>query len=193
MILNLHAVMPVSCANGPGRRFAIWFQGCSKRCEGCFNPGTHSFARHLPVAAGDLTAQIVAQKDVEGLSVSGGEPFEQAEALLEFLKLVREHCEIGTLPSDFSILVFSGLTIEEIRALSHGQEILALIDVLIDGSYDVRRPSPAGSFVSSVNQNTHLLTSRYTKDDFCALPEAEVIISGEGTLVCSGVNSIFAC
>ncbi len=180
--------MPVSCANGPGRRFAVWFQGCSKGCPGCFNPGTHSFAQCLPVDTQNLVAQIAAQKDVEGLSISGGEPFEQTEGLLELLRLVREVVKSGGLPHDFSILVFSGLTVEAIQALPLGPDILELTDVLVDGSFDAKQSSPPGSFVASANQNIHLLTSRYAMSDFCALPETEVIIGTDGSIICSGVN-----
>jgi len=191
VILNLHAVIPGSLANGPGRRFAVWFQGCSKACDGCFNPDTHDFAPRFPVDVRDLVSQIAAQKNVEGLSVSGGEPFEQADGLLELLRRTRKEAECGLLPPEFSILVFSGLTIEAIRTLPKGQEILDLVDVLIDGSYDAEKAAPPGSFVSSTNQRVHLLTSRHAMNDFRTLPEAEVIIGADGNITCSGVNSIF--
>ncbi|MBU1106789.1 MAG: 4Fe-4S cluster-binding domain-containing protein [Candidatus Riflebacteria bacterium] len=71
MQLNLHAIIPISRANGPGRRFTIWFQGCSQECPGCFNPDTHSFENRLLIEPDELIAQITSQTDLDGITISG--------------------------------------------------------------------------------------------------------------------------
>src|SRR3954463_8685683 len=66
-------------AEGPGRRFALWFQGCPLRCAGCCNPEFLSFkggeSRHLD----DVWQQVRSAKDIEGITLLGGEPFAHAE------------------------------------------------------------------------------------------------------------------
>src|SRR6266545_7596698 len=101
VLINLHATMARSRANGPGTRFAIWFQGCSLGCPGCFNPATHPAAAGQRVRVGELVDRVLAERHaIEGVTVSGGEPFEQPEALLALAQSLRPH--------GLSVLVFSG-------------------------------------------------------------------------------------
>src|SRR5512147_1881126 len=101
---RVHAVEPRSRANGPGVRFVVWVQGCTLGCPGCFNPTTHDAAGGTVVAVADLLAAIPA--DAAGLTVSGGEPLEQAAETLALLR--------GARARGLSTLIFSGLTIDEI-------------------------------------------------------------------------------
>jgi len=86
-----------------------------------------------------------------------------------------------------SVLVFSGLSIARIEALTEGSAILRLIDVLIAGPYDSMCPTLPGSFNSSKNQIIHFLTDHYNPNDLTGLPEAEVIIGADGESVFSGI------
>jgi anaerobic ribonucleoside-triphosphate reductase activating protein len=179
-MINIHSVIPQSKANGPGTRFTIWFQGCSLGCEGCFNPETHSSKPNLLISVDELIAQIISLDDkIEGISISGGEPFQQQEELLKLVMGIRKQ-------TDLSILLFSGLTIDEIKEQSSGHEILSNIDVLIDGRYIPQRHLGKGLLGSS-NQKIHLLTGRCTIDDIEATPEVEVIINPDGSLTISGI------
>ncbi|MFH1265139.1 MAG: 4Fe-4S single cluster domain-containing protein, partial [Planctomycetota bacterium] len=84
MKIRLHAFEPASRANGPGLRAVVWFQGCTLRCPGCFNPGTHNPLSGHESDTATLAAEILAiRRKIEGVSVSGGEPFQQPEALLD--------------------------------------------------------------------------------------------------------------
>src|SRR5881392_2563032 len=101
-------------------------QGCTLGCPSCFNPTTHDAAGGRIVSVEELAGEM-ARSGSEGLSLSGGEPLQQAEAAVALLAAARA---LG-----MSTLAFSGYTIDEIRALPHGPEVLARLDVLIDGRY----------------------------------------------------------
>ena len=175
--LRVHAVEARSRANGPGARFVVWVQGCTLGCAGCFNPDTHpAGGRELAIA--ELAAQMAG---ADGLSVSGGEPLQQAEAVATLLDAARA---LG-----LSTLAFSGYTLDEIRALPHGPDVLARLDVLIDGRY-VAGERLATGLRGSANQRVHLLTSRHTLDEIEATPVAEVRVGPSGEVVLTGVNPL---
>jgi anaerobic ribonucleoside-triphosphate reductase activating protein len=179
--LRLHAVEPRSRANGPGARFVVWLQGCSLGCPGCFNPTTHAAEGGTLVEVDEVVAQLRATRGIEGLSLSGGEPMQQAEAAAALLDAARA---LG-----LSTLAFSGYTIEEARELAGGPEVLARLDVLIDGRY-VSGERLATGLRGSANQRIQLLTSRYSLADVEATPVAEIRISRDGEVVLTGVNPL---
>lgn len=177
MRLRVHAVEARSRANGPGSRFVVWVQGCTLGCPGCFNPGTHALGGR-EIAIDELAAQMAG---ADGLTVSGGEPLQQAEAVAALLDAARR--------AGMSTLVFSGYTLDEIRALPGGPEVLARLDVLIDGRY-VAGERLATGLRGSANQRIQLLTSRHTLAEVEATPVAEVRISPTGDVVLTGVNPL---
>lgn len=188
--IDLHAFEARSRANGPGTRAVLWFQGCSLGCPGCFNPGTHAPGdpgapgapgpRHTVDTLGEA---ILAQGDaIEGVTFTGGEPLEQPQAVLALARALRARAGL-------SILIFSGYTIDEIRAMPLGAAILGHIDVLVDGRY--RAPERLGRGLrGSANQRIHLLTERYTREQVEATPEAEIRIDAQGRIVLTGVNPL---
>jgi anaerobic ribonucleoside-triphosphate reductase activating protein len=184
LLVNLHAMMPRSRANGPGTRFALWFQGCSLACPGCFNPATHAGGPATHMAVDDLVERILAEGDaIEGVTISGGEPFEQPHALLELTRDLRRRAP------GLSILVFSGFSRQELEREPACAAVLAHIDVLVDGRFVLRRKLGRG-MRGSDNQIIHLLTSRYSLADIEATPIAEVVIDADGTARLSGVAPI---
>ena len=174
--LRVHAIEPRSRANGPGTRTVIWVQGCTLGCPGCFNPATWP-------AAGGQEMEIAAIVDAvraagsEGVTVSGGEPFEQPEALLALVTALA-----GT-----SIIVFSGFTRGEIERQPLGPAVLERIDVLVDGRYVDKRRVASG-LRGSANQVVHLLTPRHRMADIESTPVGEVIIGPDGEVRVSGVD-----
>lgn len=180
MIARIHAVEPRSRANGPGARFVVWMQGCTLGCPGCFNPTTHDAAGGRAVPVAELAAQLAAS-GAEGLSLSGGEPLQQPAAAAALLDAARA---LG-----MSTLAFSGYTIEEIRALPGGPEVLARLDVLVDGRY-VSTERLAEGLRGSANQHIQLLTRRYSLADVAATPVAEIRIGPTGELVLTGVDPL---
>ncbi|HMG21124.1 MAG TPA: 4Fe-4S single cluster domain-containing protein [Kofleriaceae bacterium] len=180
--IRIHAFEPRSRANGPGARFVVWFQGCSLGCPGCFNPATHDPDTGRDAAIDELVDELArARAGIEGISLSGGEPLQQPEAARALLDAARG---LG-----LSTLAFSGYTIDEIRALPGGPDVLARLDVLIDGRY-VARDRLATGLRGSANQRIQLLTERYARADVEATPVAEIRISPTGELVLTGVDPL---
>jgi anaerobic ribonucleoside-triphosphate reductase activating protein len=177
--LAVHAIEPRSRANGPGVRAVLWVQGCSLACPGCYNPATHPTARPSePVDA--LIDRLAGLTGIEGVTISGGEPLEQPDAVLALCRGLRARTAL-------SILIFSGFSRAEIEAQRCGPAILSTIDVLIDGRY--RAPERlARGLRGSTNQQIHCLTDRYRPDQVAATPEAEVRIGPTGEVVITGVN-----
>lgn len=160
-INRLH--FPVSTL-GYGQRIAIWVQGCSLHCPGCISRDTWAHGQGQ-VALSALTTSIACWlPQADGLTVSGGEPFEQPVALEILLRWWRQH-HAG------DVLVFSGYSSEQLQH-RHGQ-ILALIDVLISDPYQAE----AGHTLAlrgSDNQRLHLLTP-LAADRYGVLPSQRAL------------------
>ena len=108
MLINIHSTIKSSRVNGPGDRFVIWTQGCRKMCKNCYNPETWSHYRNNLVDV-DLLVEEIKNSSVSGVTISGGDPFEQPEELFYLLR------EIKQLDLSDGVIVFSGYTIREIR------------------------------------------------------------------------------
>lgn len=174
-VARVHAIEPRSRANGPGARFVVWLQGCTLGCPGCFNPSTH------PAGGREVEVESLDFGDADGLSLSGGEPMQQPAAALALLDHARAR--------GLSTLMFSGYTLDELRALPLGPEVLARLDVLIDGRY-VSTERLATGLRGSANQRIHLLTPRHTLAEVEATPVAEIRIAASGEVVLTGVNPL---
>lgn len=177
-MIAVHAIEPRSRANGPGARFVVWLQGCTLGCAGCFNPATHA-SGGTRMSVDELVALVPA--NVEGVSLSGGEPLQQAAAIVPLLDAVRAR--------GLTSLAFSGYTREEIGALPSGPDVLARLDVLIDGRY-VAAERLATGLRGSANQRILLLTERYSLADIEATPTGEIRISPSGEVVLTGVDPL---
>lgn len=178
--LRIHALELASRANGPGMRAVVWFQGCTLGCPGCFNPGTHDLRGGNLIDIEELAQQILTHRsEIEGVSISGGEPFQQPEALLCLLEHIAG--------SGLSRLVFSGYTLQEIRALPLGLQIIKHVDVLITGRYVASLHLGRG-LLGSTNQQILLVTNRYKKEDFKHIPPREIILHPDGNITLSGVD-----
>jgi anaerobic ribonucleoside-triphosphate reductase activating protein len=177
--LRVALEVPDTEAEGPGRRYAVWVQGCPLRCPGCCNPDLLPFRGGRAVAPADLAARILAAPDIEGLTLLGGEPFAQAEPLAEVAERVRA--------AGMSVMVFTGFTLEFLRARPEAARLLAATDLLVDGPYDARRPDAERRWVGSTNQRTLALTDRYDPQhlSFFAPREVELRLV-DGRLVING-------
>lgn len=159
-ILNLAQVVPCTEAEGPGRRFAAWFQGCPLRCPGCCNPEMLSFTGGTPTRVSEILPRIEAA-GVEGITLLGGEPFAHADGGAELAKEVRRR--------GVGVMIFSGYTLEELRANPDPAvaSLLAATDLLVDGPFLREKPDSTRRWVGSTNQRVHFLTDRYRADDPC--------------------------
>ena len=162
-MLRIATIVDDTRAEGPGRRWALWVQGCSIRCPGCCNPEMFDERRGEPAELAALAARIdrARARGVEGVTFLGGEPFEQAAGLAA---LARHARELG-----MTVMVFSGYVLDQLRARPDAAELLALTDLLVDGPYDRTQPEPtppAGRrWIGSANQQMHFLTAAYSPED----------------------------
>ncbi len=180
MKFRLHAFEPASRSNGPGLRAVVWFQGCALGCPGCFNPATHDPRGGVEFDTEQLAGEIISLgPKIDGVSVSGGEPFQQPDALLDLLERL-DSAPLGR-------LVFTGYTLDEVQELPLGPRILPLVDVLIAGRYVASRQADAG-LASSTNQQIHLLTPRHSADDLAAAPTREIILHRDGSMTVTGLH-----
>jgi anaerobic ribonucleoside-triphosphate reductase activating protein len=160
MSLALEVAARVACteAEGPRRRFALWVQGCSLACPGCCNPEFFAKGAGETIAVDALARELARARDahaLEGLTVLGGEPFEQPAAVAALCRAARA---LG-----LGVLVFTGFTLAELRGRPDAAELLAAVDTLVDGRFDARRREPADGrrWIGSTNQQIVHLTGRY--------------------------------
>lgn len=157
-------------------RFALWVQGCAIRCAGCVNPHLFHHRPNQVVTVEALLAQVVAAraKDprLEGVSVLGGEPFEQDAPLAAFAREVRA---LG-----LTVMVYTGHLLEELRA--RRSPLLDAIDLLVDGPYVAAQRTTKRRFIGSTNQRLFFLSDAYREDDprFAAPNHAELRMNAQG-------------
>lgn len=179
--LNIHAVLPRSRVNGPGTRLVIFFQGCARHCEGCFNLDTHSFEEKEFVTPEALLGKHLST-GIEGITISGGEPFMQPRGLFRLLVLAAA--------SGLSTLVYTGFTLDEVLDDQAKARCLEYIDVLVDGLFDRKSLEPSLLARGSSNQKIHFFTSRYSLEDLYMPGKVEVIIGPDGDIRKTGFSSL---
>lgn len=145
---------------GPGKRFVIWVQGCPFSCPGCIAQSMRSPDGGELISVSSLAGVILGTPGLEGITVSGGEPFLQAAELASLFREIRKRSSLG-------IIVYTGfyygqLKQMELRFPEIGQ-MLSQIDMLIDGPY-VQEQNFDYGWKGSVNQQNYCLTDRYQDD-----------------------------
>jgi anaerobic ribonucleoside-triphosphate reductase activating protein len=162
MDAQIAQIVPCTEAEGPGRRFALWFQGCPLRCPGCCNPEMLPFAGGRSVGVLQLVGQMLAaqsQFQIEGITLLGGEPFAHAEPAAQLACHAQDH--------GLSVMVFSGFVREELEARREPAiaKLLAATDLLVDGPYLRDQPDTTRRWIGSTNQRIHFLSERYQPND----------------------------
>ncbi len=184
MELNLGNIEDCTTAMGPGKRMCIWVRGCTIGCKGCATPQYWSAD---PIGLTQVGAVIQrlhashAQHELEGMSFSGGEPFEQARAL----KLIAQSARALGL----STLSWSGYTLDYLtspRAPDGSAELLRELDVLIDGAYVQALNTEVLPLRGSTNQTIHFLTDRYLPKDIG--PARFSVQVADGVILSHGVT-----
>lgn len=147
MALRIAGIESESIVDGPGFRFAVYTQGCPHACPGCHNPQTHPFEGGRVVEPQELMEALHNSPLNKGVTLSGGEPFCQAEELLPFARMVKAEGE--------GLWAYSGYTFEQLTgpdAPKGSAELLALCDVLVDGPYVEELKSYDAHWRGSTNQ-----------------------------------------
>ena len=146
--IRIAGVIGESIVDGPGIRFTIFTQGCKHHCHGCHNPQTHDFDGGKLVTVESVLEQIRKNPLLDGITLSGGEPFEQAEACSELAKAVHA--------MKLNVMTYSGYTFEEILAgmddRRSWKELLRETEILVDGRFELARKSLLLKFRGSANQ-----------------------------------------
>jgi len=162
--LSVAQIVLCTDAEGPGRRFALWFQGCPLRCPGCCNPEMLPFEGGAARPIADVLAEIETARDtdqIEGITLLGGEPLAHATGAAVLAR--------GTQALGLSVMVFTGYRLDEARELPDPvvANLLANTDILVDGPYIRELPDTRRRWIGSTNQRIHFLTDRYRADDPC--------------------------
>ena len=155
-ILRIHAVLGNTKALGPGERFALWLQGCEKDCSGCMSPAAKDITGGSEKTIDEIMKAILSEKNLEGVTISGGEPFLQYAGLYKLLISIREKTSLGVIIyTGHYINELAGMRIAEIDAILAG-----LADIIIDGPY-IPELNDGLSLRGSGNQKINLITPRY--------------------------------
>lgn len=133
-----------SIVDGPGLRYVIFFQGCNHKCKGCHNPKTHKYntGKHIEI---DQIIRDIISTGVKGVTISGGEPFDQSKELYYLVKSLKE--------LNYNIWIYSGYIFEELQKDKYtNMKILRNIDTLVDGPFVEEKFSKDLLFKGSKNQ-----------------------------------------
>lgn len=174
--LNIYYICEQSIALGPGKRFIIWVQGCLQHCQGCITPLSRSLEVTHLIRVEDLAEKIVANDKIDGVTISGGEPFLQATNLTKLLEVIRKK------RPELNVIVYTGYTIEQLTS-EKAKKLLEYIDLLIDGPYIDNLNDEKGLRGSS-NQRFHYLTNKlmkYNNEIESCGRNNEIIIGTDGT------------
>lgn len=148
MKIRLAGVIESSLNNGEGIRKVIFAQGCKHKCPGCFNPETHDFDGGYECDTDKIVKSINNDFIIDGVTFSGGDPFEQA---LEFAEIAKN------INKDKNIWCYTGYEWEEIlEGIKNGRndwlELLKHLDVIVVGKFDQNKKSDDIVFAGSTNQ-----------------------------------------
>ena len=143
--INVSGIINESIVDGDGVRLTVFLQGCFRHCKGCHNPDTWE----------DKEAQLMSTEEImeiydgsfllDGITLSGGEPFLQADKLVH---LVDEVHKAGG-----NVWCYTGYTLQELQNMKQASELLKRIDVLVDGPFIESERDLTLKFRGSRNQN----------------------------------------
>jgi anaerobic ribonucleoside-triphosphate reductase activating protein len=155
MRIRVHRFLPVTEAEGPGQRAALWVQGCPIRCPGCFNRQTWSFRKGCWRTVGDLFRQIAEHPGLEGVTFTGGEPFAQARPLAALGRACRD--------AGLSVVTYTGYNYGRVRRSKRRdwKALLDVTDLLLAGPFVKELVDSSRPWVGSSNQEFVFLTDKY--------------------------------
>ncbi|MFV0576360.1 MAG: anaerobic ribonucleoside-triphosphate reductase-activating protein [Vibrio sp.] len=161
--MNISQYYPLDVVNGPGTRCTLFVSGCIHQCRGCYNQSTQSTSagmaftkEHQDTIIRDLNDTRIFRR---GLSLSGGDPLHPNNVadVLALIKRVKTECD------NKDIWMWTGYTLAELNEVQ--QEVIALVDVLIDGKFEQDLADPSLMWRGSSNQVIHRLSDIAKADD----------------------------
>ncbi len=146
MEIRIAGTVDDSIVDGPGIRYTVFTQGCPHHCPGCHNPKTHAQDGGYTVDTEKIVAQLRANPLLDGLTLSGGEPFEQPAACTE---LARQAHALG-----LNVWCYTGYTCEVLLTAKNPawEALLQQVDVLVDGPFLLGERSLELQYRGSKNQ-----------------------------------------
>ncbi len=148
MNIRLFGLADDSIVDGPGLRFAIFTQGCYHNCEGCHNPNSHDVNGGYDEDTDTIIEKIKSNPLLDGVTLSGGEPFLQAKPLTLIASAAKE--------SGLNVMAYTGYTFEELIKGANEEngwyELLKKLDLLVDGKFVLKERSIELNFKGSKNQ-----------------------------------------
>lgn len=136
-----------SVSNGPGLRTVLFLQGCERRCKECHNPQTWDITKGISVSITDLVEIIKQNSVVRRITISGGEPLYQLDALRKLLLLLDKN--------EFDIALYTGYSRDEIPV-----DIIQTLDYLKTGEYLSQKRTTTIPYIGSDNQVFECLKER---------------------------------
>lgn len=179
---NISHIEPATHIYGPGRRFAVWFQGCSLACKGCWNKQMWSFKANKLLDREILLAQILAEKGIKGVTLLGGEPLQQTENTLWLIQEIKRY-------SSLTIILYTGYTKFELEQKQLWNIVEKNVDLLVTGRYQEQHRNTNNQWYGSDNQE--LIYPKTSKIEQISQPinEVEVIIEPSGEVRVLGYPS----
>lgn len=146
--IRIAGIEEESIVDGPGIRLVVFTQGCSHKCKGCHNPETHNYNGGYDIGIDDIIKMVKSNPLLDGITISGGDPFEQA---YESSRLAKRVKELG-----LNVITYTGYRFEEIISKARYdegfRELLLETDILIDGRFEISKKDLTLPFRGSKNQ-----------------------------------------
>lgn len=142
MSLQVLDILPGTAVDGPGLRTSIYFAGCAHRCPECHNPQSWDFSAGRSMTVDEILA--VVEDNGFNVTLSGGDPMYQAEALLPLVEALTSR--------GYRIWCYTGFTLEQLLQMPHCTALLPHIEVLVDGPFIASLRNTSLRFCGSSNQ-----------------------------------------
>ena len=144
MKIRIAGIVQDSIVDGKGLRFVVFTQGCPHQCPGCHNPETHDIRGGTLMDVDEIIAQMYANPLCDGLTLSGGEPFFQPMCCTRIAKAAKER--------GMNVWCYTGYTLNELSSIPAADDLLAYVDVLVDGRFIQSKRSLDRDYRGSTNQ-----------------------------------------
>lgn len=181
MYWKLNRIMYPVYNLGPGKRIGIWVQGCSINCEGCISIALWDKKKGTGVNVIHLANKILHMKEkFDGITITGGEPFDQYEALIVFSSLIK-------MKSNLNLFLYTGYDILELENKYKDKAFLKYIDFLIDGRF-INNLLSTDNIRGSTNQNIYKIEDyKYKLLNTLKVPKMWSLFAKNKSLFLSGI------
>ncbi len=175
MKINIAHIEPESYIYAPGKQFVIWVQGCGLHCRGCWNTEMWDFEPKHLIEIDKLVEQIDNTPELDGVTILGGEPFDQLEPVFQLSLIIKER--------GLGLTIYTGYEIDELTNPIQ-KKILQHTDLIHTGRYIQSKRNIDLQWTGCENKKTIFLTDFYQqKIDNANYCEIQINAEGEITLL----------